>query len=193
MEALYAHYPGLIVLAPGTVSDAYTLLREAIGIDDPVVYCEHKFLYRSLKGTLHDHDGLPWNRARITRPGRHATVVTYSAMLHESLKAAEMLSADGWEIEVVDLRCLKPLDHDTILASLARTGRILAVAETFPFGGVASEIITTAATEGFELLDAPPRRLTSRDCPIPYHPDLWRAHRPTAHTIAEAARQLLAF
>lgn len=193
MEALYAHYPGLIVLAPGTVSDAYTLLREAIGIEDPVVFCEHKFLYRSLKGEIRDHDGLPWNRARIARTGRHATVVTYSAMLHESLKAADILAADGWEIEIVDLRCLKPLDHDTILASVARTGRVLTVTETFPFGGVAAEVLSIVATHGFELLDAPPQRLTSRDTPIPYHPDLWRAHRPTSRTIADALRNLLAF
>ncbi len=192
MEALYAHYPGLIVFAPGTVSDAYTLLREAIEIEDPVVFCEHKFLYRSLKGEIRDHDGLPWNRARIARPGRHATVVTYSAMLHESLKAADILAADGWQIEIVDLRCVKPLDHDTILASVARTGRLLTVTETFPFGGVASEVLAMVATNGFELLDAPPQRLTSRDTPIPYHPDLWRAHRPTAHTIADALRNLLA-
>ena len=193
MEALYAHYPGLIVFAPGTVADAYAMLRHAIDLDDPVVFCEHKFLYRSLKGDRHDHDGLPWHRARICRTGHHATVITYSAMLHESLKAAESLSADGWEIEVVDLRCLKPLDHDTILASLARTGRLLVVAETFPFGGISAEILASVATNGFELLDAPPMRLNSRDTPIPYHPDLWRAHRPTAHTIAESLRQLLSF
>ena len=199
MEALYAHYPGLIVLAPGTVADAYTLLREAIALDDPVVYCEHKFLYRSLKderasdGTIGVDDRLPWHRARIARPGKHATVVTYSAMLHESLKAADQMADDGWQIEVVDLRCLKPLDHDTILASLARTGRILAVTETFPYGGVAAEVLAVAASRGFELLDAPPQRLTSRDTPIPYHPDLWRAHRPTALTIAGALRHLLTF
>jgi pyruvate dehydrogenase E1 component beta subunit/2-oxoisovalerate dehydrogenase E1 component beta subunit len=114
-------------------------------------------------------------------------------MLHETLKAVETLAADGWDVEVVDLRCLKPLDTDTVLASVARTGRLLVVAETFPYGGVASEVITAVSTHGFELLDAPPQRLTSRDTPIPYHPDLWRAHRPTAHTIAEALRHLLAF
>lgn len=194
MEALYAHYPGLIVLAPGTVADVGALLRDAVSLDDPVVFCEHKFLYRSLKGPARDAESaLPWHRARISRTGRHATVVTYSAMLHESLKAAETLARDGWDIEIVDLRCLKPLDTDTLLASVARTGRLLVVAETFPYGGVASEVISVVSTSGFELLDAPPQRLTSRDTPIPYHPDLWRAHRPTAHTIEEALRHLLAF
>lgn len=194
MEALYAHYPGLIVMAPGTVADAYGMLREAVLIDDPVIFCEHKFLYRSLKGPLEQTgEPLPWNRARIARTGRHATVVTYSAMLHESLKAAETLATDGWEIEIVDLRCLKPLDHDTVLASVARTGRLLVVTETFPYGGVAAEVIAMVSANGFELLDAPPQRLTSRDTPIPFHPDLWRAHRPTAHTVAEALRHLLAF
>ena len=192
LEALYAYYPGLVVVAPATVADAFALLREAIALDDPVVYCEHKFLYRWLKADDVVHDDLPWNRARIARPGTHASVITYAAMVHEALKAAETLAADGWDIEVVDLRCLKPLDHATILASVARTGRLLVVAESFPFGGVPAEVVSVVAAEGFELLDAPPRRLTSRDTPIPYHPDLWRAHRPTATSIVDALRQLLA-
>ena len=192
LEALYAYYPGLVVVAPATVADAYALLREAIALDDPVVYCEHKFLYRWLKADDVVHDDLPWNRARIARPGTHASVIAYAAMVHEALKAAETLAADGWDIEVVDLRCLKPLDHATILASVARTGRLLVVAESFPFGGVPAEVVSVVAAEGFELLDAPPRRLTSRDNPIPYHPDLWRAHRPTATSIVDALRQLLA-
>lgn len=193
MEGIYAHYPGLIVLAPGTVPDAHALLREGIALEDPVIYCEHKFLYRWLKESGIQHDGLPWNRARITRPGKHATIVTYAAMLHESLEAAKRLEEDGWDIEVVDLRCLKPLDRGAILASVARTGRVLVVAETFPLGGIAAEVVAVVANEGFDLLDAPPRRLTSKDTPIPFHPDLWRAHRPTAQTIATEVRRLLAF
>lgn len=193
MEALYAHYPGLIVFTPATVADAYSMLREAIAIEDPVIFCEHKLLYRWLKEDSIRGDGLPWNRARVARVGKHATVVTYSAMVHEALRAAEQLSEDGWEIEVVDLRCVKPLDNTTILGSLARTGRLLALGEAFPFGGVTAEVVSIAATEGFELLDAPPQRLNSRDTPIPYQPDLWRAHRPTAESIQAALRRLLSF
>lgn len=193
MEALYAHYPGLIVFTPATVADAYAMLREAIAIDDPVVFCEHKFLYRWLKEDSIKGDGLPWHRARIARPGKHASVVTHAAMVHEALRAADDLSRDGWEIEVVDLRCVKPLDHATILGSLARTGRLLALGEAFPFGGVTAEVVAVAATEGFELLDAPPMRLNAIDTPIPYHPDLWRVHRPTAESVGSAIRRLLAF
>ena len=130
MESLYAHYPGLIVLTPATVGDAYSMLLDAVALDDPVIFCEHKFLYYHLKADSLPSDRLPIGKARIARGGRHATVVTCSAMLHESLRAADDLLHDGWEIEVVDLRSVKPLDTDTILASVARTGRLLAVAST---------------------------------------------------------------
>ncbi len=191
MESIYAHYPGLVVLTPATVDDAYWMLLEAITLNDPVIFCEHKFLYYHLKADALADTRLPIGKARISRHGRHATVVTCSAMLHECLRAADELQRDGWEIEVVDLRSVKPLDTDTILASVARTGRLLTVAESFPWGGVAAEVIARVASEGFHLLDAPPRRLNSRDTPIPYHPNLWAAHRPTAGSIAAELRVLL--
>lgn len=193
MESIYSHYPGLVVVTPATVGDAYSLLLEAISIDDPVIYCEHKYLYYHLKEESLPQESLPIGKARVARAGRHATVVAYSAMLHESLRAASDLAAEGWELEVIDLRSVKPLDTDTVLASVARTGRLLCVGESFPFGGVCSEVIARVAAEGFHLLDAPPQRLTSKDTPIPYHPNLWTAHRPTANSIAEAARKLLRF
>ncbi len=193
MEGIYAQYPGLIVATPATVSDAYHLLMDSVKADDPVIYCEHKFLYRWLKSKrIKDYD-LSFGQARITRPGKHATVVTYSAMVHEAVRAAERLQADGWEIEVVDLRTIKPLDLDTVLASVARTGRILALGEAFPFGGVTAEIIAKVTELGFHLLDAPPLRLNARDTPVPYHPKLWAAHRPTPESISEALRKLLSF
>lgn len=191
MEALYAHYPGLIVMTPATVEDAYTMLLEASAIDDPVVFCEHKYLYYHLKADALPTEALPTGKARIARQGRDATIVTYSAMVHESIACAEELATEGWEVEVVDLRCVKPMDTDTILASVARTGRLLAVGEAFPWGGVTSEIITRVATEGFHLLDAPPMRLNAKDTPVPYHPNLWGTHRPTARAIAAAMRNLL--
>lgn len=193
MEALYSHYPGMMVVAPATVGDAYHMLKEAVAFDDPVIYCEHKFLYRWLKADNYDSDGLPLNQARITRAGKHATVVTYAAMVHEAVKAAEELAKDGWEIEVVDLRCVKPIDTDTIMASIARTGRLLALGEAFPWGGVTAEVVSRVVAEGFHLLDAPPARLNAKDTPIPYHPNLWRAHRPTPETIIDALRKLLNF
>ena len=191
MESLYAHYPGLIVVTPATVEDAYTMLLDAVAIDDPVVYCEHKYLYYHLKADQLPNDRLPIGQARIARAGRDLSIVTYSAMLHEALTVADQFAADGFEIEVVDLRSVKPLDTDTVLASVARTGRLLCVGESFPWGGVNAEVIARVATEGFHLLDAAPRRLNARDTPIPYHPNLWTAHRPNAKSIAAAARQLL--
>lgn len=191
LEAIYAHYPGLIVMAPATVEDAYSMLLEAVAIDDPVVFFEHKFLYYHLKAPCLPTEAMPAGKARIARPGRDMTIVTYSAMVHEALAVAEELAGEGTEIEVVDLRTVKPLDTDTIMASVARTGRLLCVGEAWPWGGVTAEVIARVATEGFGLLDAPPQRLNAKDTPVPYHPNLWAAHRPTARSIALAARDLL--
>ena len=112
-------------------------------------------------------------------------------MVHEALAAAEELSHDGYDIEVVDLRSVRPLDTDTILASVARTGRLLVVGEAWPWGGVAAEVITRVTAEGFGLLDAPPQRLNARETPVPYHPALWGTHRPTASSVVNSLRQLL--
>jgi pyruvate dehydrogenase E1 component beta subunit/2-oxoisovalerate dehydrogenase E1 component beta subunit len=191
IEAIYAHYPGLVVLTPATVEDAYSMLLEAVAIDDPVIFCEHKFLYYHLKAEKLPSEALPIGKARIAREGRDLTVVAYSAMVHEALEAAMELSAEGWEIEVVDLRSVKPLDTDTVMASVARTGRLLCVGEAWPWGGVTAEIIARVASEGFGLLDVPPQRLNAKDTPVPYHPNLWMAHRPTARAVAAAARKIL--
>jgi pyruvate dehydrogenase E1 component beta subunit/2-oxoisovalerate dehydrogenase E1 component beta subunit len=191
MEAIYAHYPGLVVMTPATVEDAYSMLLEAVSIDDPVIFCEHKYLYYHLKAAALPTEAMPVGKARIARPGRDLTIVAYSAMVHEALAVAEEMVSDGVEIEVVDLRSIKPLDTDTVIASVARTGRLLCVGEAWPWGGVTAEVIARVATEGFNLLDAPPQRLNAKDTPIPYHPDLWSTHRPTARTIATAARNLL--
>src|SRR5438093_7787148 len=125
MEALYATYPGLIVMTPATVEDVYSMLLEAVAIDDPVIFCEHKYLYYHLKAEGLPTEALPTGKARIARAGRDVTVVAYSAMVHEALAMADELATEGSDIEVVDLRSIKPLDTDTILASVARTGRLL--------------------------------------------------------------------
>jgi pyruvate dehydrogenase E1 component beta subunit/2-oxoisovalerate dehydrogenase E1 component beta subunit len=191
MEALYAHYPGLIVMTPATVEDAYAMLLEAVAIDDPVLFCEHKYLYYHLKAESLPSEALPTGKARVARQGRDATIVAYSAMVHEALACADELASEGWHIEVIDLRSVKPLDTDTVLASVARTGRLLAVGEAFPWGGVTAEVIARVAQDGFSLLDAPPMRINAKDTPVPYHPNLWGTHRPTARTIADATRELL--
>ena len=191
MEALYAHYPGLVVMTPATVEDAYSMLLAAVALDDPVIFCEHKFLYYHLKSERLPESDLPVGKARLARAGRDMTIVTHGAMLHESFAAATELAADGYELEIVDLRTVKPLDLDTILASVARTGRLLCVSEEWPWGGVAAEVIARVTSEGFGLLDVAPQRLNAKDTPVPYHPDLWSVHRPTASAIAEVSRRLL--
>ncbi|HEX7651860.1 MAG TPA: transketolase C-terminal domain-containing protein [Verrucomicrobiae bacterium] len=190
-EAIYAHYPGVIVMTPATVEDAYSMLLEAVAINDPVVFCEHKLLYRHLKAEKLPTEALPVGKARIAREGRDLTIVAYSAMVQDALEAAQELAAEGWEIEVVDLRTIKPLDTDTVVASVARTGKLLAVGEACPWGGVTAEVISRVVSEGFGLLDAPPQRLNAKDTPVPYHPNLWEAHRPTVRSIAAAARKIL--
>lgn len=191
MEAIYAHYPGLVVMTPATVEDAYSMLIEAASLDDPVLFFEHKLLYNHLKAPALPEEAHPCTLARIARPGRDVTVVTYSAMLHEAFAAAEILASDGYQVEIVDLRCVMPMDTDTILGSVARTGRLLAVGEAWPWGGVTAEVVARVSTEGFGLLDAPPQRLNAKDTPVPYHPDLWTTHRPTAATIETSLRELL--
>ena len=191
MESIYAHYPGLIVMTPATVEDAYSMFLEAVAIDDPVIFCEHKLLYYHLKADKLPSEALPTGKARIAREGRDMTIVAYSAMVHEALLAADELATEGVQIEVVDLRSVKPLDTDTVMASVARTGRLLCVGESWPWGGVTAEVIARVASEGFGLLDAPPQRLNAKDTPVPYHPSLWAAHRPTARSIAAAARNVL--
>src|SRR5258708_5188362 len=190
IEAIYAHYPGLIVLTPATVEDPYAMLLEAVALDDPVLLCEHKFIYRHLKAEKLPSEALAIGKARIAREGRDLTIVTYSAMVHEALEAANELAGEGWEIEIVDLRSVKPLDTDTVVASVARTGKLLCVGEAWPWGGVTAEIIARVASEGFGLLDVAPQRLNAKDTPVPYHPNLWKSHRPTAQRIALAARNL---
>jgi pyruvate dehydrogenase E1 component beta subunit/2-oxoisovalerate dehydrogenase E1 component beta subunit len=190
LEGIYAQYPGLIVMTPATVEDAYTMLLEAVAIDDPVIFCEHKYLYYHLKAEALPAEAVPVGKARIARAGRDMTIVAYSAMVHEALAAAGEMALEGVEIEVVDLRSVKPLDTDTVMASVARTGRLLCVGEAWPWGGVTAEVVARVASEGFGLLDAPPQRLNAKDTPVPYHPNLWKAHRPTAQRIAVAARHL---
>ena len=191
MEAIYAHYPGLIVVNPATVEDAYSMLLEAVALDDPVIFCEHKYLYYHLKADQLPTEALEIGKARVARPGRDLSIVTYGAMVHEALAAAEELAAEKFEVEVIDLRSVKPLDTDTIMGSVARTSRLLCVGESWPWGGVTAEIVARVAGEGFGLLDAPPMRLNAQDTPVPFHPNLWTAHRPAAGRIANAARDLL--
>jgi pyruvate dehydrogenase E1 component beta subunit len=187
LEAWLLHVPGLRLVMPAAVNDAYHLLREALRQPDPVCFVEHKGLYTS-KGVLDpDRPDAPWGQPARRREGTDLTLVTYSRMLHESLAAAETLAAQGVQAEVWDLRCLNPLDLAPIEASLRRTGRALVVTEAALTGSVASEIAARLSESCFDWLEEPVLRLGGEDIPIPVAPALERAAIPDAALIAETA------
>jgi|GEM_PF-40878 len=194
VEAFYAHVPGLKVLAPSTPADAKGLLLAAIRDPDPVLFLEHKRTYRLIKGEVPDDDTVvPIGQAAIARPGTDVTVVSYGLMLHESLAAAELLSAEGISVEVIDLRTLLPLDRTTILASLQRTGRLCIVHEDTRTMGLGAELAALAAEEALDVLKAPVCRVTAPDVGgIPVSPPMEDFILPNRDKIAAALRQLVA-
>jgi len=195
IEAFYAHVPGLKVVVPSTPVDAKGLLRAAIRDPDPVMYLEHKKMYRLLREDVPDGDWtVPIGPADIRRPGRDLSIFAYGLMAYEALRAAEILSRDGIEAEVVDVRTLRPLDTRTLLDSVARTNRALIVHEDNRFGGFGAEIAATIAEEGFKSLDAPPTRLGGPDIPaVPFSPSFEEWFMISAAKIAAAARSLVAY
>jgi len=193
-EAWFVHSPGLKVVAPSTPADAYGLLQSAIRDDNPVIFFESKALYRSLRGPVPGGDSpIEIGRAEIVRPGTDCTVITYGAMRHQATAAADVLAAEGLQIEVVDLRSLKPLDTATVLESVARTSRALVVHAANRMAGVGAEIAAVIADECFEHLDAPVKRLGGLDIPVPFSPPLEDAYRPDSAKIADACRRLCAW
>ena len=194
-EAWFTHVPGLKVVAPATPYDAKGLLKAAVRDDNPVVYFEHKHLYRRIREELPDQDYVvPLGSADVKRPGQDLTIVTYGAMLHECLAAAERLSKEGrGECEVVDLRSLCPLDKQTFLESVRRTSRALVVHEAHLTGGFGGELAAIIAQEAFDVLDAPVTRVASLDVPIPFSPPLEDAVLPSAAKIYAAARDVLEY
>ncbi|MBV9174497.1 MAG: alpha-ketoacid dehydrogenase subunit beta [Chloroflexi bacterium] len=192
--SLFAHVPGLRVVAPTTPRDAKGLLKTAIRSDDPVVFMEHRGLL-SLRGPVPEADAdelIPFGSANVRRTGTDVTVVGISHMANRALQAAEELSSDGISVELIDPRSLAPLDIDCILASVARTGRLLVVDEDYAACGMGAEIAAQVADRGFDDLDAPVRRLNSLPAPVPYSPPLEAALVPNPASIAEAIRALLA-
>ncbi len=193
-EAAFLNTPGLKIVEPSTPRDAKGLLKAAIRDDDPVLFLEHKYLYRRLKEEVPDEDGVvPIGRAVVRREGSDASVITFGAMVHVALEAATRLEEDGIDIEVVDLRTLSPLDEPTILDSVARTSRALVLYEASRTGGIGGEIAARIAEEGFEYLDAPVRRLASLDTPVPYSPPLEHAFMPGVGDVVDAARRLVRY
>ncbi len=189
--SLFAHIPGLRVVVPTTPYDAKGLLKTAIRSNDPVLFLEHRSVL-NLKGPVPEEEYLiPFGEARIARAGRDATVVAIGGMVPRTLAACDELAAEGHDIEVIDPRTLAPLDIDTILASVAKTGRLLVVDEDYSPCGVAAEIGMQVMERGFDDLDAPVARLTSAQAPVPYSPPLEAAITPDTAAIARAIRDLL--
>jgi 2-oxoisovalerate dehydrogenase E1 component beta subunit len=189
-EMWFAHSPGLKVVAPGTVRDAKGLMKAAIRDEDPVLYLEHKWLYRRLKAMLDDDAVVPIGKANVALEGETLTIVTYGAFLTICLDAAKELAREGIRAEVVDLRTLYPLDRAAIVASVSHTNKLLIVHEDTRFGGIAGEIAMTINEECFEKLDGPIVRVTPPDTPVPYSPTLEDAFYPTLGRIVKAATKL---
>jgi pyruvate dehydrogenase E1 component beta subunit len=191
LEAWAAHCPGLKVVMPATSADAKGLLKSAIRDDNPVIFIEHMGLYFA-KMPVPDTDYLtPLGKAEIKRPGKDLTVVTWSGMLGVALKAAETLSQEGIETEIVDLRTLTPLDRDTILTSVKKTGRLIVLHEATRTGGFGGEIAAVVMEEGFGYLKAPLRRVTGPDIPVPASPPLEKFYIPDQDNLIQAAREIL--
>lgn len=192
-EMAFFHTPGLKIVYPSTAHDAKGLMKAAIRDDDPVLFFEHKKLYRApfLREVLpHDDYVVPLGKARMHREGRHVTIVTYGMMVHESQKAADQLSEAGIDVEILDLRTLQPLDEEAIIASVKKTNRVLIVHEDTRTGGIAGEIAMRISEKAFEFLDAPILRVTSIDTPVPYSPPLEDYFLPQVSDIIAAVRYL---
>jgi 2-oxoisovalerate dehydrogenase E1 component beta subunit len=193
-EAWFVHVPGLKVVFPATASDAKGLLVAAIRDEDPVLFFEHKYLYRRVRGRIPAGDRpVPIGTAAVRRPGLDLTIVTYGAMLWTALDAASELSREGIEAEVLDLRTLLPLDERAILDSVGRTAKCLVLHEDTRTGGIGAEIAALLAEKVFERLDAPVVRVTAPDTPVPFSPSLEEAFLPNTRTLVAAARQLAAY
>jgi 2-oxoisovalerate dehydrogenase E1 component beta subunit len=190
-EAWFAHTPGLKVVSPATAYDAKGLLISAIRDDNPVIYCENKFLYRRIKEVLPDEEyTVPLGKADVKRAGSTISVITWGAMVHQALEAAAELEGEGISLEVLDLRTISPLDREAIAGSVTRTSRALVVEEDNRSWGVGAEVAAFLVEELFDSLDAPVLRVAAPDTPVPYSPPLEEAYLPRAEDIVRAARRL---
>ncbi|MEX2547462.1 MAG: alpha-ketoacid dehydrogenase subunit beta [Chloroflexota bacterium] len=195
VEAFFSHIPGLKVVIPSTPYDARGLLRSSIRDDDPVLFFEHKKMYRSVRGEVPDNEyTVPLGSAKVTREGSDVTVIGYGLMAHYALEAADLLEGEGVSVEVVDLRTLRPLDGETVLASVRKTGKAVIVYEDNRFGGFGAEISAILAEEAFDHLDGPIVRVTGPDVPgVPYNHVLEDWFMPNPDRIADAVRRLAAY
>ncbi len=191
LEAWFAHIPGLRVVCPATVADAYSLLRASIEAPDPVVFVENKALY-ALQGDIDVNAPREIGKARIDRPGRHVTIVTYGATLYAARAAADRLAQDGVEAEIIDLRWIQPWDEEAVFASVAKTHRVVIAHEAVQAFGVGAEIAARIASDLFDELDAPVLRVGAPFMPIPFAKSLEAAYLPDADRIVAAVKDTLA-
>jgi len=190
-EMYFVHTPGLKVIYPSTPYDAKGLLKAAVRDNNPVLFFEHKYLYRRIKEELPSGDyTVPIGKAIVRRQGKHLTIISYAAMMHTSLEAADALAKEGIEAEVIDLRTLLPLDEETILQSVKKTNRCLVVHEDTKTGGIAGEIAAILCEKAFGDLDGPMLRVTALDTPVPYAPTLEEYFLPNAKKVFDVAKEL---
>jgi 2-oxoisovalerate dehydrogenase E1 component beta subunit len=190
-EMYFVHTPGLKVIYPSNPYDAKGLLKSAIRDNNPVLFFEHKFLYRRIKQEIPADDfTVEIGKAALRRPGRHLTILSYAAMVHTSLEAAEQLAKEGIDAEVIDLRTLLPLDKEAIFASVKKTSKLLVVHEDTKTGGIAGEIAALVFEGAFEDLDGPVARVAALDTPVPYAPTLEERFLPNVERVVAAAREL---
>ncbi len=193
-EMFYVHTPGLKVIAPATARDAKGLMKSAIRDNNPVLFFEHKFLYRRVKEELPLEDyTVEIGKARVHREGRHLSVITYASMVYVAQEAADILQKEGIELEILDLRTLLPLDRDAIRATVEKTNRTIVLHEDTKTGGIAGEIAAIINEEAFDSLDAPIVRITAMDAPVPFSPPLEKAFLPKVEDVVREARHLLKY
>ena len=190
-DAIFAHFPGLTVIAPGTPADAKGLLKAAIRSQDPVLFIEHATLYQT-RGEVPDGDYVvPIGKSTVQRPGRDITLVTYSKMLEISTKAADELAKEGIEVEIVDLRTLRPLDIEPVIASFKKTNRAVIVEEGWKSFGVGSEIAARIYEEAFDYVDAPIKRVAQIEVPLPYNRTLEQSAIPNVADVIAAVKEVV--
>ncbi len=191
LEAWMAHIPGLKVVQPSTAYDAKGLLKAAMDDDNPVIFYEHKLLYKTIGEVPEEQYSIPLGKADVKRSGKDVTIVATAIMVHKALEAAKELEAEGIDVEIIDPRTLVPLDEETIIESVKKTGKCMVVHEAVKRGGYGGEIASMIAeSEAFDYLDAPIKRLGGLAVPIPYNPTLEKAVIPQVPDIIEAAKEL---
>jgi 2-oxoisovalerate dehydrogenase E1 component beta subunit len=193
-EMYFVHTPGMKVVAPSTPSDAKGLIKAAVRDNNPVLFLEHKFLYRRIKGEVpEDNSVVPIGKARIHREGRDVSIITYAAMVHTAQEAADILAKDGIEVEIIDLRTLSPLDREAITQTVKKTNKVILLHEDTRTGGLAGEIAAIINEEAFDDLDGPIVRITSLDTPVPFSPPLEHYFLPQVEDVVREVRKLKAY